>query len=136
MAAFVSGARDVVAMDIDQDAIDSARDSAALNRRVAGVHWLVGDFRDRGWEMLSGGPFDVVLANLTGGMLIASADRIRELLQRDGVLVCSGFDQDEQARVEQALGLSKRAEFVEERWVGLILQGAVDSSGDADSTLR
>ena len=136
MAAFVSGAREVVAMDIDQDAIDSARDSAALNRRVAGVHWLVGDFRDRGWEMLSGGPFDVVLANLTGGMLIASADRIRELLQRDGVLVCSGFDQDEQARVEQALGLSQRAEFVEERWVGLILQGAVDSSGDADSTLR
>jgi ribosomal protein L11 methyltransferase len=136
MAAFVSGARDVVAMDIDQDAIDSARDSAALNRRVAGIHWLVGDFRERGWEMLSGGPFDAVFANLTGGMLIASAERIRELLRRDGVLVCSGFDQDEQARVEQALGLSKRAEFVEDRWVGLILQGAADSSGAADSTLR
>jgi ribosomal protein L11 methyltransferase len=136
MAAFVSGAREVVAMDIDQDAIDSARDSAALNRRVAGINWLVGDFRERGWEMFSGGPFDTVLANLTGGMLIASAERIRELLRRDGVLVCSGFDQDEQARVEQALGLSKRAEFVEDRWVGLILQGAADSSGVADSTLR
>jgi ribosomal protein L11 methyltransferase len=136
MAAFVSGARDVVAMDIDQDAIDSARDSAALNRRVAGIHWLTGDFRERGWEMLSGGPFEVVLANLTGGMLIASGDRIRELLGRDGVLICSGFDQDEQARVEEALGLSKRAEFVEDRWVGLILQGAADSSGGADSTLR
>ena len=136
MAAFVSGARDVVAMDIDQDAIDSARESAALNRRVAGIHWLVGDFRERGWDVLAGGPFDVLLANLTGGMLIASAGRIRELLQRDGVLICSGFDQDEQARVEEALGVSKHAEFVEDRWVGLILRGAAGSSGGADSTPR
>jgi len=128
MAAFVSGARDVVAMDIDQDAIDSARESAALNRRVAGIHWLVGDFRDRGWDALAGGPFDVVLANLTGGMLIATASRIRELLQRDGILICSGFDQDEQARVEDALGLSRRAEFVEDRWVGLILNSQSPSA--------
>jgi ribosomal protein L11 methyltransferase len=121
MAALVSGARDVVAMDIDPDAIDSARESAALNPRVAGIHWLVGDFRERGWEALAGGAFDVVLANLTGGMLIASAARVRELLRPDGVLVCSGFDQDEQARVEEALGIRMRTEFVEDRWVGLIL---------------
>ena len=121
MAAVVSGARDVVAVDIDPDAIDAARESAALNRRVSGIHWLVGDFRERGWDALAGGPFDVVLANLTGGMLIASADRTRELLRPEGVLICSGFDQDEQRRVEEALGLARRAEFVEDRWVGLIL---------------
>jgi ribosomal protein L11 methylase PrmA len=63
----------------------------------------------------------VVLANLTGGMLIASAARVRELLRPDGVLVCSGFDQDEQARVKEALGIRMRTEFVEDRWVGLIL---------------
>jgi ribosomal protein L11 methyltransferase len=123
MAAFVSGAREVVAVDIDQDAIESARQSAALNARVGNISWLTGDFRERGWDALAGGHFDVVLANLTGGMLIASADRIRELLQRDGVLICSGFDQDEQARVEEALGLSRRAEFIEEQWVGLVLTG-------------
>jgi ribosomal protein L11 methyltransferase len=121
MAAFVSGAREVIAMDIDQDAIDSARQSQALNPRIAGIHWLVGDFRDAGWEALVGGPFDIVLANLTGGMLISSAGRIRELLQPDGVLVCSGFDQDEQARVEETLGLSRQAEFLEDSWVGLVL---------------
>ncbi|HUE85360.1 MAG TPA: 50S ribosomal protein L11 methyltransferase [Vicinamibacterales bacterium] len=121
MAASVSGARDVVAVDIDPDAIDSARQSAALNPRVANIHWLIGDFRDRGWDALSGGPFHVVLANLTGGMLISSAARIRELLRREGILICSGFDQDEQPRVEAALTLSRRAEFVEDRWVGLVL---------------
>lgn len=122
MAAVVSGAREVIGMDIDQDAIDSARQSQALNPRIAGIHWLVGDFRDAGWEALAGGPFDIVLANLTGGMLISSAGRIRELLHRDGVLVCSGFDQDEHAHVEEALGLSRQAEFVEDRWMGLVLE--------------
>ncbi len=37
------------------------------------------------------------------------------------VLICSGFDQDEQPRAEEALGLSKRAELGEGGWVGLIL---------------
>jgi len=122
MAALVSGAREVIGMDIDQDAIDSARQSQELNPRIAGIHWLVGDFRDAGWEALSGGPFDVVLANLTGGMLISSAARIRQLLHRDGVLMCSRFDQDEQAQVEEALGLPRHAEFLEDRWVGLELR--------------
>jgi ribosomal protein L11 methyltransferase len=125
MAAFVSGAKEVVAVDIDQDAIDSARESARLNSRVATIHWLVGDFRDRGWDALAGGPFDVVLANLTGGMLTSSAPRIRELIARDGVLICSGFDQDEQPAVEEALGLTRRAHFSEDGWVGLTLEASL-----------
>jgi ribosomal protein L11 methyltransferase len=136
MAAFMSGARSVVAVDIDQDAIDSARQSAEFNPRVGNIHWLVGDFRDRGWDALSGGPFDVVLANLTGGMLTSSAARIRELVARDGVLICSGFDEDEEPNVTEALALAPAARFVEERWVGLTLQAAAGSSGGAGSTLR
>ena len=136
MAAFVSGARTVVAVDIDQDAIDSARQSAEFNARVGNIHWLVGDFRDRGWDALSGGPFDVVLANLTGGMLTSSAARIRELVARDGRLICSGFDEDEEPRVTEALALAPCARFVEERWVGLTLQGVAGSSGAAGSNPR
>ena len=121
MAAFVSGTREVIAVDIDPDAIDSARQSARLNPRIGRIHWLVGDFRDRGWDALAGAPFDVVLANLTGGMLRSSAPRIKELLRPHGLLICSGFDQDEQPHVETALALRRHAEFVEERWVGLVL---------------
>ena len=122
MAAFLSGARTVIGVDIDQDAIDSARQSAALNRRVGPIHWLVGDFRDRGWDALSGGPFDVVLANLTAGMLTSSADRIRQLIAPDGILICSGFDQNEQSAVETSLRLTRIDEFIEEGWVGLRLR--------------
>ena len=136
MAAFVSGARDVVAVDVDPDAIDCARESARLNARVGDIHWLAGDFRDRGWDALSGGPFELVLANLTGGMLTSSAPRIRELIAPDGLLICSGFDEDEQPGVEQALGLARRAVLTEERWVGLTLQAAAASSAGARSTPR
>lgn len=130
MAAFASGARQILAVDIDPDAIDSARQSAALNPRIGPIHWLVGDFRDRGWDALSGGPFDAILANLTGGMLISSAPRIRELLKPNGVLVCSGFDRDERPQVEQALALAPQAEFAEEGWVGLVLTGRAAATSD------
>lgn len=121
MAAAMRGARTVIAVDIDPDAIESARESATLNPRLPPINWLIGDFRDRGWDALTGGPFDVVLANLTGGMLISSAHRIRELIKRDGVLICSGFDENERPHVEEALGLTPRASFAEETWVGLAL---------------
>jgi ribosomal protein L11 methyltransferase len=142
MAAFVSGAKQVIAVDIDPDAIDSARQSAKLNPRVGSIGWLVGDFRDRGWDVLSGGPFDVVLANLTGGMLMTSAARIRELIKSDGVLICSGFDEDEQPHVEQALALARRAQYTEDRWVGLALFSSARApspgaaSDAADSSLQ
>ena len=122
MAAFLSGAKTVIAVDIDPDAIDSARESARLNARVGEIHWLVGDFRNRGWDALTGGPFDVVLANLTGGMLTSSAPRIRELLTPGGILICSGFDEDEAPAVQSALGLAVVRELTEDRWVGLALR--------------
>lgn len=121
MAASLAGARDVLAVDVDQDAIDAARESAALNRHLRTIHWLVADFRTEGWDALAQGPWDVVLANLTGGMLTTSGARIRDLVAPQGVLVCSGFDQQEQPGVEAALGLSRAAEFVEDGWVGLRL---------------
>lgn len=121
MAAALRGAHSVIAVDIDPDAIDSARESATLNLRLPRIHWLVGDFRDRGWDAVTGGPFDVVLANLTGGMLISSAERIRELVKANGVLICSGFDEAERPCVEEALRLTLRAAFVEATWVGLEL---------------
>ena len=121
MAAALKGAHTIVAVDVDVDAIDSARQSAALNPRVPVIHWLVGDFRDPVWDALSGGPFNVVLANLTGGMLISSADRIRQLMTADGVLICSGFDEDERGRVEAALSFDVRDALVEDNWVGLVL---------------
>lgn len=122
MAAHRSGAREVVAVDIDPDAIEAARESAALTDGMDAITWLVGDFRDRAWPALAGGPWQIVIANLTGGMLIASAPRLRELVADEGVLIVSGFDTSEADAVIAALALPRQAWLIEDSWVGAVLQ--------------
>jgi ribosomal protein L11 methyltransferase len=121
IAAALSGARSVKAVDVDPDAIESARHSATLNPLATGIDWHIGDFRDRRWETLSGCSADLVLANLTGGMLISSAERIRDFIASGGTLICSGFDANERPGVERALDLPVCADDTEDGWVGLVL---------------
>lgn len=118
MAAAFRGAREVLAVDIDRDAIDAARESAALNRLPIAVEWRVADFR----AGLPGAPYDLVLANLTGGMLIASAAVIMSLVAPEGTLVASGFDDTERDSVRQSFGpMRDRASLEESGWGGLVL---------------
>ena len=125
MAAALSGARQVLAVDVDPDAIESARESQALNPSAAGIEWLVADYRQRGAYPPIDGRWDVVLANLTGGMLQSSAERLRELVKPGGVLISSGFDTDERPAVVEALGLIEDAAFLEDSWVGVVFHRAV-----------
>ena len=120
LAASLRGARQVVAIDVDPDAIDAARGSLALNAAASSIEWRVEDYRDRDRARLDG-PWHVVMANLTGGMLISSARRIRELLAPHGQLIVSGFDEHERTGVETALDLRTVAMFSEDGWVGLVL---------------
>jgi ribosomal protein L11 methyltransferase len=121
IAASLGGAAHVLAVDVDPDAIESAQHSALLNPRAGDIEWVIGDYRDPGWVEAHGGPWPIVLANLTGGMLMTSAQRLRELLAPGGVLTASGFDESEREGVEQALGLDTRSALAEEGWVGLVL---------------
>jgi ribosomal protein L11 methyltransferase len=121
LAASLSGARSVVAVDVDPDAIDAARASDTLNPRARAIEWSIGDFRDPDWPPAAQRRWDLVLANLTGGMLRSSAPRIRELIAPGGRLVVSGFDLDERPEVERALALDLRLTFEEDNWIGLVL---------------
>ena len=67
MAAALSGARRVIGIDVDEDAIQSAETSARLNTLPDTLEFQVSDFRSS-----PPAPADVVLANLTGGMLTSS----------------------------------------------------------------
>ena len=122
MAAALRGATRVLAVDVDPEAIDAARESQALNPRASGIEWLVTDFRDRAAHPFLDRPWDLVLANLTGGMLRSSAARVTELVGAGGLLITSGFDTDERPAVQHSLGLDEVEAFVEDSWVGLVLR--------------
>jgi ribosomal protein L11 methyltransferase len=122
MAAACKGAREVLAVDVDPDAIEAARESAAPNPLPPVVDFRVDDFRSQSAGLTSR-HYDVVLANLTGGMLMRSASRISELVAPGGVLVMSGFDEHERASVREAFNhLGDGAVYTEEGWIGLVLR--------------
>jgi ribosomal protein L11 methyltransferase len=119
MAAAFKGAREVVAVDVDPDAIEAARESAALNELPVAVNLVVCDFRTARWPR----HHDVVFANLTGGMLTSSADRITSFVAPGGLLVMSGFDESEREAVRRAFAdMAEVMSLSEETWVGLVLR--------------
>ena len=117
IAASLLGAEDVTGIDDDQDAIRSAWDNLSLNP-AAQVTLIVGDFRST--ELVTA---DVILANLTGGLLIQSAERLRKLTNAHGRLVLSGFTVDEERDVFAAYGaFSVEHRGEEEGWVCVTLK--------------
>lgn len=120
MAAALRGARSVVGIDVDEDAISSAETSARLNTLPDSISFRVSDFRHDPPE-----PADVVLANLTGGMLTSSAASIAALVRPHGQLVLSGFDHTEVDRVLASFAsFTERQRLSEDNWMALLLERA------------
>ena len=93
IAASLLGAGDVLGIDDDADAVQAARENVELNPR-ARVSLQVADLRG-----LQAGSMDVVLANLTGGLLRAAAAPLHRLTAPGGRLILSGFMESEEADV-------------------------------------
>lgn len=112
------GANFVLAIDDDPDALESARENLDLNRITSGVTLRRADFRD-----LDTGTFDLITANLTGGLLVRGVEALVEFLAPAGRLILSGVTTDEEAMVrgfyEARLPVLSRQE--EEGWVALLL---------------
>ena len=118
MAAHLLGAREVEGLDFDEDALASARESLALNGLTGRVSLRRADLRtDRI------GAADVVLANLTGALLIAQAELLTGLATPGGWLVLSGFQRVEADAVQSAFAATTtRARVAEGDWEALLLQ--------------
>ena len=118
MAAALMGARTVVGIDVDQDAINSAETSAQLNTLPDTITFQVLDFRNAPPK-----PADLVLANLTGGMLTSSAASITALVRPRGQLILSGFDHTEVEGVLRAFpNLAEQQRLTEDNWLALLLR--------------
>jgi ribosomal protein L11 methylase PrmA len=107
----------VVAIDDDPDAAQSARENVGMNGGssvdVRGVDLRIAPLP----------AFDVVLANLTGGLLRQAAARLHDLTAPAGHAILSGFMKHEEAAVLDAFAafaVTRRAE--EEEWLCVTLR--------------
>lgn len=122
LAAGRLGAGTVLAVDSDPDALASASDNLRLNEVTGGIDVRQFDLADElGQEA---GRFDVVMANLTGGLLIRFAEKLAQLATPDGLLLVSGFDGSEVEAVSAAfavVGWRQNERLDEDNWTGLTL---------------
>lgn len=121
IAAALSGAAHVLALDIDADALQAARENAARNA-AANIQFEQWDFREA--DIPSS---NLVFANLTGAILQRTFDRLLERAVREGLLVLSGFTQEELVgRADGPIATSSRVTIVEqldeEGWRCLVLK--------------
>lgn len=119
IAAIRLGARSALAIDTDDDALASARENVEANGVADRVTCEHCDVRE-----ITAPPANVVMANLTGPLLIASAhDLARSTLPR-GHLIFSGLlDSEEDAVVSAYAGLASLGERDrEDGWMGLTLR--------------
>jgi len=120
VAASRLGARVAVALDLDPEAIESARVHAGLNR--VPVRILRGD----GGRALRPGRFDVVLANLTTPLLLERAHELAALRAPRGLLLLSGVLVEDLPELRDAYrSLGAWEERVDGGWAAaLVREGA------------
>jgi ribosomal protein L11 methyltransferase len=118
IASALLGASSVLAVDVDPDALDSARTNAGLNGHPVALAFRQTDFRAERLPQA-----DVVLANLTGAMLASSADDVLTLCRTGGVAILSGITVEEATGVVGAFASRVAIEWQaeEDGWIGLIV---------------
>lgn len=119
IAAARLGARPVIAIDDDRDALDSALGNVALNQLAAGaVEARIGNVLAEALPVA-----DVVLGNLTGALLRRAAATLLAAVAPGGALIVSGFTEDERLAVEHAFApLAVTSAESEHGWLALTFQ--------------
>jgi ribosomal protein L11 methyltransferase len=118
LAAWKLGASDVVAVDHDADALDNARDNIARNGAAASIDVVRDDLGALRIQRA-----DVVLANLTGAVLVRHAADLTGLATDGGYLILSGFAPSDVPVIHRAFsGLSVIETKSEDHWAALTLR--------------
>ncbi len=118
IAADLLGAACAIGIDFDPDAIQSARESFELNPGARHVTFEVIDLAARALPVV-----DVVTANLTGALLVRSAETLLAAVRPGGTLILSGLQSNERDEVCRAFAPSAVVwERDEDGWVGLAVK--------------
>jgi len=117
LAAWKLGASDVVAVDNDPDALDNARANFATNGAGPAIDVVLDEIESLRIERA-----DVVLANLTGAVLLRHNSQLTSLVRDGGYLIVSGFAPDEAHVVKTAFKTLRAIdERVDGEWAAVCL---------------
>lgn len=120
-ALLMPGSR-VVAIEVDPQALEVARENAAINGVSESIEFLEAQPRD-----FAGGTFNLVVANLTAEVIVDLANDLAVCLNSSGILVLSGILIVLAADVERALsdcGLSVIEKRKDGEWCAIIARVA------------
>jgi len=123
IAAAGLGAKRVVALDIDEDAIWVARETADLQERRTRIRLVLGPP-----DCLGPGVFNIVLCNMIFANMLPILPQLRGFLAPDGVAVLSGLLATERSEITEALRLH-RLEVTGERSLGEWMSVVAVASG-------
>lgn len=115
IAAALLGARDVLGIDFDPDAISSAQENLESNPAARGVRLETVDVKQAELPRA-----DVVVANLTGAALIQVAPLLLNAVLPGGRLIVSGVQSHERPAVEAAFAEAVAWSQEEAGWVALM----------------
>jgi len=115
LAAKKLGAARVIGIDNDPDAIANARENMALNK-------LDVELRCASLEAVTLEPADIVMANLTGALLVRYSRTLRDLIRPNGVVIMGGPREEEAESVRGAFDLQIVHEVTEDGWLCLVVR--------------
>jgi ribosomal protein L11 methyltransferase len=116
IAAAKLGAASVLGVDDDPDAVDAARKNVTLNDVTVRIERA--DIKTAEAESA-----DIVVANLTGALLVRFAEGVMRHAAPGGLLILSGFTEDERFSVGHAFrALEIVRDDREDGWIGLTLR--------------
>jgi ribosomal protein L11 methyltransferase len=121
LAALRLGVADATAIDIDDDAIATTTENAALNGLSSRLNVLVG-----GPESLTGG-WPLVLANVLAAPLIEMAPALSQRIGHEGRLVLSGIPStmaDDVVRVYRRLGMHHFRTEMRDEWAAIVMRAS------------
>lgn len=110
----------VVALDIDEHAIDNARHNIALNKLDSQI-----DLIQTSLSEYTHTQFGTLLSNLTAEVIVEFLPAYNKLLKPDGILILAGIIEERLAMLEEALQQypwQKLAKSAEKGWIGMVLQ--------------
>lgn len=125
IAAAKLGAKRVVCVDIDKQAIEIARENAKIN----GVQEVI-RFVNRDVATVNG-PVDLIIANLTAKLLARLHGHLIAVLQKGGYLILSGIIEQNVPEIEAQFcqgPLKLHQRLTEKEWVCYVLKKTGDNS--------